>query len=393
MTNKHKTIRVVELFAGVGGFRLGLEACNIENKQFKIVWSNQFEPSTKTQHASLVYQKHFGKHNHNNQDIRTIKNSNIPEHDLLVAGFPCQDYSVANTLQYAKGLQGTKGNLWWEIHRILKAKRPKMILLENVGRLLQSPSKNKGLDFAQILQSLSKIGYDVEWRVINAAEYGMPQRRIRLFIFGYKRDSNIFQNVFSKTFPALTHSSNTFCLTDFLNDASKTTVKKSPFLSAGTMKHGIIETCKASACYQGHKTVLKDVLEPLSCIPLHFFIKQEDLERWQYVKGAKRIMRQSKNGHCYTFSEGAMSFPDSLEKPSRTIITSEGGRSPSRSRHTIKTSRGIRRLTPVELERLNMFPDNYTYIDGISDSRRSFLMGNAIVTGVIGKIGKYILEQ
>ncbi len=174
-------IKVVELFAGVGGFRLGLE-----KSDYKVIWSNQWEPSTKMQHASMVYEARFGKKNHSNEDINDLVANNIdsiPDHDMLVGGFPCQDYSVATTLHNSKGLKGKKGVLWWAINRILEYKKnkPKYLFLENVDRLLKSPASQRGRDFAVMLQSLNDLGYAVEWRVVNAAEYGMPQRRRRVF--------------------------------------------------------------------------------------------------------------------------------------------------------------------------------------------------------------------
>jgi len=186
-------LKVIELFAGVGGFRLGLE----KTGKYKIVWSNQWEPSTKTQHASIVYKARFGSENHSNKDISEVAVEDIPDADILVGGFPCQDYSVASTLQNSKGLIGKKGVLWWSIHKILSEKKNplKYLLLENVDRLLKSPASQRGRDFAIMLKSLDSLGYAVEWRVINAADYGMPQRRKRIFILGYHRSSFIFKEL------------------------------------------------------------------------------------------------------------------------------------------------------------------------------------------------------
>ena len=187
------SIKVAELFAGVGGFRLGLQ-----KSDFDIVWSNQWEPLTKTQHASMVYEARFGKQNHSNIDINIVPISNIPDHDMLCGGFPCQDYSVATTLNNSKGLKGKKGVLWWSIYRILEKKgkkKPKYLFLENVDRLLKSPASQRGRDFAVMLQSLNELGYAVEWRVINAADYGMPQKRRRVFFLGYHRSSQLYKKV------------------------------------------------------------------------------------------------------------------------------------------------------------------------------------------------------
>jgi DNA (cytosine-5)-methyltransferase 1 len=193
---ENNKLKVAELFAGVGGFRLGLE----KNNNYEIVWSNQWEPSTKMQHASMVYEARFGKENHSNEDINEVVTRNveeIPNHDLLVGGFPCQDYSVATTLNNSKGLKGKKGVLWWAIHKILEDKKnkPKYLFLENVDRLLKSPASQRGRDFAVMLKSLNDLGYAVEWRVINAAEYGMPQRRRRIFFIGYHKTTDTYKRL------------------------------------------------------------------------------------------------------------------------------------------------------------------------------------------------------
>ena len=123
-----------------------------------------------------------------------------------------------------------------------------------------------------------------------------------------------------------------------------------------------------------------------------FYINNEDLKRWETEKGAKSKIR-TKDGFTYEWKEGAISFPDNLDKPSRTIITSEGGKSPARIKHVVDTKYGKRRLTPLELERLNMFPDNHTLLEGVSNNIRAFLMGNALVIGIVTKIGKEISKR
>ena len=191
---------VIELFAGVGGFRVGLNNIKeidsdgkaVENGKFKFVWANQWEPSTKTQHAFDCYHKRFGG-NDSNEDISTVKKSDIPDHSLLCGGFPCQDYSVAHSLSKEKGIEGKKGILWWQIRDILQDKNPAFALLENVDRLLKSPAKQRGRDFGIMLRCMADLGYIVEWRVINAAEYGFPQRRRRIFIFACRDDTKYGQ--------------------------------------------------------------------------------------------------------------------------------------------------------------------------------------------------------
>ena len=402
----NKNIRVVELFAGVGGFRIGLEGAS---DAYQTIWNNQWEPSTKHQDASLVYRARFGSNGHSNNDICTIATKDIPDHDLLVGGFPCQDYSVAATLSRSGGIEGKKGVLWWQIYRILDEKgekRPNYIFLENVDRLINSPATQRGRDFAIILASLSDLGYIVEWRVINAAEYGMPQRRRRTYIVGYRKDSAVankiedannwlfYDGVMAKSFP-FAEKKNTlskFKITGSIKEVSDNfnkNKKDSPFGTAGIMIDRKILSVDSTFVYEGTSQTLGDILVDEEFVPEEFFISDEELPKWQYEKGAKKINRVSKEGYEYVFSEGGMAFPDYLDKPSRTMITGEGGSAPSRFKHVVQTPSGrYRRLIPIELERLNMFPDNHTYHPEVSDGKRAFLMGNALVCGIVEIIGK-----
>lgn len=406
MSVDNQNIRVVELFAGVGGFRIGLEGAS---DAYQTIWNNQWEPSTKHQDASLVYRARFGSEGHSNKDICTVPTNEIPDHDLLVGGFPCQDYSVAATLSRSGGIEGKKGVLWWQIYRILEEKgdkRPNYLFLENVDRLLNSPATQRGRDFAIILASLSDLGYIVEWRVINAAEYGMPQRRRRTYIVGYQKDCVIanqiedaknwlfFDGVMAKAFP-FSQKGNTisqFEITGSIKEVSDNFnkgKKESPFGTAGIMIDRNILSVDSVASYEGPIQTLGNILVDEEFIPEEFYISDEDLPKWQYEKGAKKINRISKEGYEYVFSEGGMAFPDYLDKASRTIITGEGGAAPSRFKHVVKTpSKKHRRLIPIELERLNMFPDNHTYHPEVSDGKRAFLMGNALVCGIVEAIGK-----
>ncbi|HMO80363.1 MAG TPA: DNA (cytosine-5-)-methyltransferase [Pyrinomonadaceae bacterium] len=427
MTIKNEKIRVIELFAGVGGFRLGLERAS---ERFEVIWSNQWEPSTKVQHASDIYVKNFGPDGHHNKDITKIPASEIPDHELLVGGFPCQDYSVAKTLNHAKGLTGKKGVLWWEIYRIVEAKKPKYLLLENVDRLLKSPAKQRGRDFAIMLASLSDLGYAVEWRVINAAEYGMPQRRRRVFILAYHKTTAIYADIasmkslpdwtlgsglFAKAFPVrhdphsegfvihgeldeISESFNRvreplqmalFSVSDYFESIDR----PSPFENSGVMIDRMVSTLKTFADYEGKQRTLGDVVLTNGTVPQDYFLTSESVEKWEYLKGSKNEQRKNKaSGFEYRYTEGPLPFPDPLDRPSRTIITGEGGPSPSRFKHVIRTKEGqLRRLTPVELERLNMFPDNHTA--GVSDIRRAFFMGNALVVGIVSRIGEEFVSR
>ena len=404
-TNYHK-IKVVELFAGVGGFRIGLEGASDD---YETIWNNQWEPSTIHQDASLVYRARFGSKGHCNEDINNVDTANIPNHDLLVGGFPCQDYSVASTLSHSGGIEGKKGVLWWQIYRILQEKgeqRPHYLFFENVDRLLSSPAKQRGRDFAIILASLADLGYTIEWRIINAAEYGMPQRRRRIYIIGYYKGSTIekkiedfknwilFDGVMAKAFPLeqKNKSGSSFKIEGTIKEVSdnfNVKQKNSPFGNTGIMTNRQVYTIDTTPVYNGTYMTLGGNIVDESLVPDNFFIPISDIARWEYEKGAKKIERTSKEGYKYIFSEGGMSFPDALDRPSRTIITGEGGTSPSRFKHVIRTPSGrYRRLIPLELERLNMFPDNHTYHPDVNDGRRAFLMGNALVCGIIQRMGQ-----
>jgi DNA (cytosine-5)-methyltransferase 1 len=396
-------LKVIELFAGVGGFRIGLERTG----KFEVVWSNQWEPSTKAQHASWVYEKVFGKSNHSNEDISNVKTENIPDADVLVGGFPCQDYSVANSLKNSGGIEGKKGVLWWSIDRILREKKnkPKFLILENVDRLLKSPVKQRGRDFAIMLKCLDELDYAVEWRVINAADYGFPQKRRRVFIVGYHKSTDHYKSINADTDLWLKETgtlAKAFLIGNIENESegsirnrtlieisdkfNKNSKGQSPFENSGILISGKYFTLKAKSYYEGPRQVLKDILE--KNVDDEFYIKASDEDKWRHFKGKKSEPRVTKAGFTYNFSEGQLAFPDHLDKPSRTIITSEGGSTPSRTKHVIKDQKGLRRLTPVELERLNGFPDNHTKMDGITNNKRAFFMGNALVCGVVSSIGQ-----
>ena len=396
-----RTIRVVELFAGVGGFRLGLERAS---SNFLTIYANQWEPGRTKQWAFECYVSHFGEsENHTNEDIAIVKNE-IPQHDLLVGGFPCQDYSVAHG-NNAKGIQGKKGVLWWEIIDIIKNQEPSLILLENVDRLIRSPHLQRGRDFGIMLKTLFDAGYDCEWRVINAADYGHPQRRKRIFIFAYKRNLRVKmfgrfglkklllgKGFFSDIFPIREvnknknienldiNSSNFSDLVDLSENFT------SNFYNSGVMIKGVVYSTEVIPKKE-KETTLREILETGE-VDERFFIK-ESLEKIEYLKSSKRIERINPIGEPYIYSEGQMFFPDLLDRPARTMLTSEA--SINRSTHVIEdveTSR-FRFLTPIEAERLNGFDDNWTNT-GMPERFRYFTMGNALVVPLITTMGKKI---
>ena len=401
---------VAELFAGVGGFRVGLARSG-----WKTTFSNQWEPSTKSQHASDCYVFNFGSEGHTNEDItelveRHVKSESalIPKTDLLVGGFPCQDYSVAKSLNSSKGLEGKKGVLWWSIRALVEKNRPHYVFLENVDRLLKSPATQRGRDFAIMLNTLGGLGYLIEWRIVNAAEYGFPQRRIRVFIVASKTSRNKVlteseaaeiigsRGVLARSLPikplqAGIETIDVSSSPDILTSTFSRGATKSPFQSSGVCLGGKAYTVKTESKYSGKKYVLADVLADDEQVGPEYWVPGDRISEWEYLKGAKSIERTHKeSGATYSYAEGKMAFPDLLTNPSRTILTGEGGTSASRFKHIIRQGNRYRRLTPLELERLNGFPDQWTQNTQkgeLGDARRAFFMGNALVVGLVERVG------
>jgi DNA (cytosine-5)-methyltransferase 1 len=449
---------VVELFAGVGGFRLGLEGLpgrRRTDRDWRIVWSNQWEPSTKRQNASDCYVARFGPDGHSAVDIakaldwRLDRKSASTEDlasvpplpsriDLLVGGFPCQDYSVAKTLSQSSGITGQKGVLWWEIRRFLASRRkgqvsersvgrPAYVLLENVDRLLKSPASQRGRDFAIMLATLHLDGYDVQWRVVDASEYGFPQRRKRVFILAERRRSKKplkpeqarmvmrAEGTLARALPVEQQLEDFRRVEEFRAPSGPADVARisqrfgaglprSPFGDVGVMRGGVVFTARARAAHRlrsHERATLGSILVNHDDVPAEYFIPRARYGEWSKLKGAKRIERVSRRfgtDHVYTYSEGAITYPDDVDRPSRTILTGEGGVTPSRFKHVVRTPDGrLRRLTPVELERLQGFPDDWTRtrMDGstIPDGRRAFFMGNALVVGVVERIGRELAKD
>lgn len=488
-----------ELFAGVGGFHLGLKRAG-----WTVVWSNQFEPSTKKhQHAYGCMRYQFGHDDprlHSNCDVAEIAEllkedgRALPDMQLLVGGFPCQDYSVAKPRSKAEGLHGRKGVLWWEIEHIVRAKRPRFVLLENVDRLLVSPSTDRGRDFATILACFAALGYSVEWRVVNAADYGEPQRRKRVFIFAEHArwsaspdsicDSQL--GVLSRALPCrlkepgkvrsgrlpgeLPVSRTQEAILEYVLRVLQPAFagrSQSDFANAGVMSGGEWHTASvvvdASADARLHRgaarnakkrATLGDVLESDAKVlqeSPEYFVSAGTIDEWKRLKGPKADERRS-GDFAYAYKEGGMPLFDDRNAASRTVITGEGGSTPSRFKHLVEVDPetvpdelqgplgpflvrrlrpdepvrrsskrpvvrysekemeesivagdwvAFRRLTPIELEALNGFPRDWTrwYLDGdgvrqeMSPSRRAFMMGNALVIGVVARIAREIKKR
>ena len=442
---------VCELFAGVGGFRCGLNHINTledlkQKEEWETVWFSQWEPAEKkTQYAHDCYVYNFGTcldingRDTTNVNIEDVDKSTIPDFNLLVGGFPCQDYSVASSLATSKGLEGKKGVLWWSIRDILEEKKPPFVLLENVDRLLKSPAKQRGRDFGIILACFRDEGYTVEWRVINAAEYGYQQRRRRVFIFAYKNDTTYAKTIAEgKCYNAGNIEKNRAGMCDVIDkdgffastfpvmdvDTKKVKMEELPkeigdlsehfsflFENTGIMKDGIIYTAKTIPDYHGKQITLGDIMET-DVVEEKYFIPEDRLyytnpdirhsdetrerlpkearQTWQYVKGAKKLPRKAKNGHEYIFSEGPVEMIDAYDKPARTMLTSEGGF--SRTTHIVKDKKTgrIRLLTAEEAERIQGFPTGHTKYCKVGDqivemptNKRRFMMGNALVVDLI----------
>lgn len=394
---------ICELFAGVGGFRLGFDRLASD---WQTVWFSQWEPGKKVQWAHDCYVQHFGDSPdvngefHTGEDISTVEKKNIPDHTLLVGGFPCQDYSVAHTLASSKGIEGKKGVLWWQIRDTLIAKKPPFCLLENVDRLLKSPAKQRGRDFGVILACFAELGYSVEWRVVNAALYGAAQRRRRTFIFAYKNDDTKYgnnmkcisseniiksQGFMAKAFPIADTEDfkKTTIGTDILEVSDKFSFD---FENAGFMTGGEMTTVKIKEKEEKPIT-LGEILQEEA--DEKCFIPTDKMSKWSYLKGSKKINRTAANGHQYFFSEGPVAFPDPWDRPGRTMLTSES--TLNRSTHVVadRKTGNLRLLTPVEAERLQGFDDNWTNT-GMPDRMRYFCMGNALVVPMITRMGKVL---
>lgn len=446
---------VCELFAGVGGFRCGLNSIrSVEDtekiEKWETVWFNQWEPADKkVQWAHDCYVNRFGAcedvngKDTTNMDINMVDKNSIPDHSLLVGGFPCQDYSVASSLATSKGLEGKKGVLWWDIRDILETKRAPFVLLENVDRLIKSPASQRGRDFGIILACFRDLGYTVEWRVINAAEYGFQQRRRRLFIFAYKDDTSYASRIvreikynisygeelcgesmekvicsegfFAKTFPIYLSDEMRICIEKLPEEIGELSSSFSfAFENSGIMKDGIVYSIKTTPSYTGKQITLGDIMEDGDVDDV-FFIPEERLyytspevdrsdetleqlpdtahKTWQYVKGAKKVSRKAKSGHEYVFSEGPIAMIDEYDKPARTMLTSEG--SFNRTTHIVrdKQTGKIRLLTPIEVERIQGFPSDWTkecLVNGelveMPVHKRRFMMGNALVVNLIDQM-------
>ena len=274
--------------------------------------------------------------------------------------------------------------------------------MENVDRLLKSPASQRGRDFGIMLRTFYDLGYNVEWRVINAAEYGCAQKRRRTFIFAWKRNLNynaISQNtpfqimynvgIFASNFPIERNQINKNKLNQdvdlrkYKDTVEMTENFKCQFYNTGVMINGIVNTLESIPIIEP-SIPLRKIREKREGLN-EYFLTEIQIDKFKSLRKGKSVPRTRPNGEPYTYSEGNMAFPDSLDSPGRTMLTSEA--SINRSTHVIKDweTNNLRFITPVEAERLQSFPKNWTNT-GMPQKRRYFMMGNALVTQIINPL-------
>lgn len=325
-----KELTFGEMFSGIGGFRLGLERSG-----WKCIWANDID-----KYANQIYKKKFGNVELVEGDIREVDATTIPSHTLLTGGFPCPTFSFAGK---RKGITESRGTLFWHIYRVAKVKRPSLLLLENVKGLL---SNDSGRTFALIIRLLENLGYLIEWQVLNSKYFSVPQNRERVFIVGHLRDSG---------------SRQIFPIGQTLENAHKTcgkTFRKRKRLQvANTL----------SSRY------FKDGSENL--------ILQQHHREGELGKGNFRIFEGISLALTQIMGTGGNNVP--------MVVACETAHRKANISNLLLGKR-IRRLTPIECERLQGFPDNWT--EGISDTQRYRLLGNAVTVNVIEFLGFKLKE-
>lgn len=378
-------MKFIDLFAGIGGFRYGLQKVEIESESssdnesgasqhgqraFHCVWSNEWD-----KYANQIYTKHFGECD--SRDIRTIDTKDIPDHDLLCAGFPCQSFSIAGK---RLGFEDTRGTMFFEIARIIRDKRPRYFLLENVKGLL---SHDEGKTFQTILGVLSDLGYEYQWQVLNSKNFGVPQNRERVFIIGHLRETSR-----PEVFP-IGESYSISHQTKYAEQAGRSRISSTIDARYGSLRN-------AGETY------------------LHYIggIKGK---RDMWLKDNKQNSRNFSQGQRVYSSDGIASTiagnagglggktglyaipvltPDRMEKRQNGRRFKNDGDPAftltSQDKHGVYDGLNIRRLTPIECERLQGFPDNWT--EGISDTQRYKCLGNAVTTLVITEIGRKLIQ-
>lgn len=182
---KSKEMKVISLFSGIGGIDLGFMQAG-----FEIVWANDIDSD-----ACKTYRTNFGEKSICEQDIRSVSVESVPNADAIVAGFPCQPFSI---MGYRRGFKDPRGNLFFEIARFVYAKKPRVVFLENVKNLMEH---DNGKTFLAIYNTLAQLGYSVKYKVINATDVNIPQNRVRIFIVAFRYIEDCDHFVFPDAVP------------------------------------------------------------------------------------------------------------------------------------------------------------------------------------------------
>jgi len=298
----------------------------LQRKKFEIIGHSEID-----KYADQIYSKHFNNPNYG--DIQTIKAKDLPDFDMLVGGFPCQSFSIAGK---RGGFNDTRGTLFFEVARIAREKQPRLLLLENVKGLL---SHDEGKTFFTIISTLDELGYDCQWQVLNSKNFGVPQNRERVFIVGHLR---------------------------------------------GTSRPEVFPIKGGNEKFNGKTRQRNDIAHTIT---------NSDKHRGSYVVPVLTPNRANKRQNGRRFKEsGDPSFTlTAQDKHGIMLRDGRDNRSCLRAGRNTEVGfkgRSIRRLTPIECERLQGFPDNWT--DGISDTQRYKCLGNAVTVNVIESILTYI---
>jgi len=334
-------MRYIDLFAGVGGFHLGIERSG--QNGYTCVYSNEWD-----RYANSVYRRHYEECDI--RDIREVAADKIPDHELIVGGFPCQAFSVAGN---RGGFSDTRGTLFFEIMRIAKQKRTPYLLLENVKGLL---SHDKGKTFDTMLRAMDELGYDAQWQVLNSKHW-VPQNRERIFIVGYLRGQPRPQ---------------VFPLGESDGGGSQSQVRQAKDIS------GTITIKNQSPQWQfDASTTLIDMA-------------YRNREPRAYTTHAPAVRDYGSGGNKMPMvTRQPLKF---LGRNQKNIAGDYSYAVDTMSTNGLNIAGKIRRLTPIECERLQSFPDDWTKLgaDGeeISDTQRYKMMGNAVTTKVVQAIVK-----
>jgi DNA (cytosine-5)-methyltransferase 1 len=382
-----KNMKYFSMFSGIGGFENGI------GKRGECIGYSEID-----KYAEKIYKKHYPDHI-GYGDATKINTGEIPEFDLLVGGFPCQAFSVAGK---RRGFNDCRGTLFFEIARVLKDKRPRYFLLENVKGLL---SHDKGKTFQTILEVLTNLGYFVEWQVLNSKDFGVPQNRERVFIVGHFGGGGG-----RKVFPISRSNSKTVSKTlmdinqaqrVYGTDGCSITLKalgggqgaKTGLYAVPTTKEGNVHTIDANygkGCNnrldKGRRTQIIEYFKKDKC---------QSNRIYKTTGISPTLPSRGKNtGQNSPMMAIPVLTPDWENKrqngrrfktnnePSFTLTAQD--------KHGVYDGFRIRRLTPVECERLQGFKDNYTKYgcDGseISDTQRYKCLGNAVTVNVVEAI-------